>query len=341
VAEMDVEGDFPPKVSVVITTFNNERTIDECLKSVFELEYPKDRLEVIVIDGGSEDSTVQIAEKYPAKVIVKPSNAPAAYNYAIKIANGDVIAILDADVKVEKSWLSKLVKYLKDPQVAGVGGGIETWNYQNALPRCIGYEIKYRYRRLLKDNSVKRLATMNLLLKRKVLEDIGGFDESLPTQYDTDICYRITSKGYRLIFEPNAKCYHFNRPTWREYFKQQLQYGKNTLRLYLRNPKLIKGDKITDFGMNIQPILLLTALASAILGLIFENTQFLLYVSAFMLAFLIAYYIFCAVKISAFFKDFTAMLLVIVYFVRAAAWTLGGAVTVFNALRNGRARQIG
>jgi cellulose synthase/poly-beta-1,6-N-acetylglucosamine synthase-like glycosyltransferase len=338
---MDVERDSPPKVSLIITTFNNERTIDECLKSVFELDYPRDRLEVIVIDGGSWDSTVQIAEKYPAKVIVKPSNAPAAYNYAIKIANGDIIAILDADVKVEKNWLDKLVKYLEDPQVAGVGGGIETWNYQDALPRCIGYDIKYRYMRLLKNNGIKRLATMNLLLKRKVLEDVGAFDEGLPTQYDTDICNKITSKGYRLIFVPDAKCYHFNRPTWREYFKQQLQYGKNTLRLYLRNPKLIKGDKITDFGMNIQPILLLIAFTSAILGLIFENTRFLLYVSAFTSAFLIAYYIICAVKISAFFKDFTAMLLIIVYFVRAAAWTLGGAVTVFDTLRNGRARQIG
>ncbi len=338
---MNMEWDFPPKVSFVITTFNNERTIDECLKSVFELNYPRDRLEVMVIDGGSKDSTVQIAEKYPAKVIVKPSNAPAAYNYAIKIANGDLIAILDADAKVEKNWLNKLVKYVKDPQVAGVSGGIETWNYQNVLPRCVGYDIKYRYRRLLKNNSVKRLATMNLLLRRKVLEDVGGFDESLPTQYDTDICNRITSKGYRLIFEPDAKCYHFNRPTWWEYFKQQLQYGKNSLRLYLRCPKLIRGDEITDFGMNIQPILLFIAFTSAILGLIFENARFLWYVSVFTTAFLIAYYIFYTIKISAFYKDFTAILLVIVYFVRAAAWTLGGAVAVFDTLRNGRAGQIG
>lgn len=338
---MDMETETPLKVSLIITTFNNEQTIDECLKSVFELNYPKDLLEVIVVDGGSKDSTAKIAEKYPAKVIVRPSNAPAAYNYAMKIANGDVVAIIDADVKVEKDWLNKLAKHLKDPQVAGVGGGIETWNHQNALPRCVGYDIKYRYGRLLKNNSIKRLATMNLLLRRSVLEDVGGFDESLPTQYDTDVGNKITNKGYMLVFEPNAKCYHFNRPTWREYFRQQLRYGMNTLRLYLRNPKLIKGDKITDFGMNIQPILLLIAFTSAILGLFSVNARFMLYISAFMLAFLLAYYIACAVKISVHFKDLTAMLLVVVYSVRAVAWTLGGTIAVFKALKNRRTSQIG
>lgn len=330
----------PPKVSLIITTLNNEQTIDECLKSVFELNYPKNLLEVIVIDGGSKDSTAKIAEKYPAKVIILPSSAPAAYNYSLKIAQGDVIAILDADVKVEKDWLSKLIIHLRDPQVAGVGGGIETWNHQSVLPRSIGYDIKYRYSRLLSNNSIKRLATMNLLLRRNVLENVGGFDESLPTQYDTDIGHKITNKGYRLVFEPNAKCYHYNRPTWREYFKQQLRYGKNTLRLYLKNPKLIKGDKITDFGMNIQPLLLLAFFISAILGLLLEKARFLLFVSFFTLAFLLIYYVICAARISAYFKDLTAMLLVVVYVVRAVAWTLGGTIEVFKTLKGRRKSQI-
>ncbi|MEM3640440.1 MAG: glycosyltransferase family 2 protein, partial [Candidatus Bathyarchaeia archaeon] len=214
--------------------------------------------------------------------------------------------------------------------------GIETWNHQNVLPRIIGYDIKYRYNRLLKNTSIKRLATMNLLLRRNVLEEVGGFDESLPTQYDTDVGNKITDRGYRLVYDPNAKCYHFNRPSWREYFKQQLKYGKNTLRLYLRKPKLIKGDKITDFGMNIQPVLLLMAFISAILGLLFEKAQCMLYVSVFTLLFLLTYYFIYAVKISAYFKDLTAMLLPLVYIVRVVAWTLGGTIAVFKTLKDGR-----
>lgn len=335
-----MEAENPPRVSLIITTFNNENTIDGCLKSVFELNYPKNLLEVIVIDGGSKDSTTKIAERYPAKVIVWPSSAPAAYNYALKIVEGDVIAILDADVKVEKDWLNKLIPYFKDPQVAGAGGGIETWNCQNILPRGIGYDIKYRYSRLLKNNKVKRLATMNLLLRRDVLEEVGGFDESLPTQYDTDIGNKITNKGYRLVFEPNAKCYHFNRPTWREYFKQQLRYGKNTLRLYLRNPKLIKGDKITDFGMNIQPALMIVLFVLTLLGLLFEDARFMLNVSALLSTLLLIYYIACAAKISAHFKDLTAMSLVVVYIVRAVAWTLGGTIEAFKTLKGRRKSQV-
>ncbi len=331
--------DFPT-VSIIITTLNNEQTIDECLKSIFDLDYPRDLMEVIVVDGGSKDSTVEIAKKYPAKVIVKPSNAPSAYNYALKIARGDLIAIVDADVKVERGWLSRLAGRMKDPLVACVGGGIETWNPQRVLPRCIGYDIKYRYGRLLKSGDIKRLATMNLLIRRNVLEKVGGFDESLPTQYDTELGYRITDRGYKIIFEPEAKCYHFNRQTWREYFKQQFQYGKNTIRLYLKKPSLIKGDRITDFGMNIQPVLLIIAFILAVLGLTLEQARFTLYVSTAILAFLLAYYVIYAAKVSLQFKDPTALLLVPICFVRAVAWTLGGIFGIFKTVKAGEESSV-
>jgi cellulose synthase/poly-beta-1,6-N-acetylglucosamine synthase-like glycosyltransferase len=319
-----------PKVSIIITTLNNEQTIGECLKSIFELNYPKELLEVIVVDGGSKDSTTKIAQNYPAKIIVKQSNAPAAYNYAINHVESEVVGIIDADAKVEKEWLNKLIAHLKDPQVAGVSGTIETWNSERLLPRCIGYDLKYRYSRI--KGETKRVATMNLLLKKHVIKEMGGFNENLPTQYDTELGVRITSKGYKIILEPQAKCYHFNRPTWKEYFKQQLHYGKNTSRLYLKSPKLIRGDAITDFWMNIQPILIAAAILLVIAGF-FE--KFMWYVSASILAFLLIFYLASAVKLSYSYKDASAMLLVVVYFARAIAWTLGGAISVVKILKAG------
>jgi cellulose synthase/poly-beta-1,6-N-acetylglucosamine synthase-like glycosyltransferase len=324
-----VDAVSSPKVSIIIATLNNERTIDECLKAVFELNYPKDFLEVIVIDGCSEDATVKIAEKYPVKVVSTPLNAPAAYNYAIKIANNDVLGFIDADAKVEKEWLNRLVMHLGDPQVAGVSGGIETWNTENAWARSIGYDIKNRYDRLKK--YATRIATMNLLLKKSVIEESGGFDECLPTQYDTDLGFRITSRGYKIVFDPSVKCYHFNRSTVRAYFRQQLQYGKNTIKLYFKHSMLIKGDEITDFYMNIQPILILAVIIFFILGLP-AILRSLWYASALILTLVFVSNVYSAVKLSIKFKDGVAMLLVVLYFVRALAWLTGAAITTVRFL---------
>lgn len=141
-----------------------------------------------------------------------------------------------------------------------------------------------------------------------------------------------------MVFEPEAKCYHFNRPTWLEYFKQQLQYGKNTLKLYFKRPKLVRGDKITDFGMNLQPVLLAFIFVSVILGLTLEKARVMLCIAAFTLVFLLTYYVIYAMRISLYFRDPAAMLLVIVYFVRAMAWTLGGTITVLKALKADRGK---
>jgi cellulose synthase/poly-beta-1,6-N-acetylglucosamine synthase-like glycosyltransferase len=328
-----VDAASPPKVSIIVATLNNERTIDECLKAIFELNYPKNFLEIIVVDGCSKDATVKIAQKYPVKVISAPLNAPAAYNYAMKIVSNDVLGFIDADAKVEKEWLSKLVACLDDPQVAGVSGGIETWNTENAWARSIGYDLKNRYARLKK--YVVRVATMNLLLKKSIIEEVGGFDENLPSQYDTDLGFRITSRGYKILFEPNAKCYHFNRSTVSGYFRQQLQYGKNTTKLYFKHANLIKGDEITDFGMNIQPFLILAVIVFFLLG-IPEALRPLWYVSAFILAFIFVYYVISAVRLSIKFKDAAAMLMVVLYFVRALAWFSGAVITTVRFLTGDR-----
>ena len=281
-------------------------------------------LEVIIVDGGSTDATVKIAKEYSTRVVSTPLNAPAAYNYAIKHTNSEILGFIDADAKVEKEWLTKLVPHLDDPQVAGVSGGIETWNAENAWARSIGYDLRNRYARLSK--YVVRVATMNLLLKKHIIEDVGWFDENLPSQYDTDLGFRITSRGYKIVYDSNAKCHHFNRTTLRAYFRQQLQYGKNTLRLYFKHKNLAKGDGITDFGMNIQPILFLAVLALSFLG-VPSFTRFFWYLAGGLLLVILAYYLFSAIKVSIKFRDKSAMRLVVLYFVRSCAWFAGAVIT--------------
>jgi cellulose synthase/poly-beta-1,6-N-acetylglucosamine synthase-like glycosyltransferase len=318
-----------PKVTIIVASYNSQDTITECLKSILALDYPEGFVEVIVIDGVSKDATVKIAEQFPIKVISIPLNAPAAYNYAMKIAAYPILCFIDADAKVERDWLRKVVPHLTEPQVAGVSGSIETWNNNNPWARSIGYELKNRYSRIGKYTG--RIATMNLLLKKAVIEEAGGWDEKLPSQYDTDFGFRISAKGYRIAYEPSAVCYHFNRPTLKAFYRQQLQYGKNTLKLYFKHGHLAKGDEITDVGMNVQPVLLLAVVISFLLGIV-PLLRILWAGSGLILLAMLVYFVYSALRISAKFHDWSAMRLVALYFVRAAAWFVGAINTTLRYL---------
>ncbi len=323
----------PVKVSVIVASRNSAETIGECLTALFEQNYPRDCYEVLVIDGCSTDATLAIAQKFPAKVFSLPLNAAAAYNYAMGVASFSVLGFVDADAKVERDWMHKLTPHLADPQVAGVSGAIETWNSENPWARSLGYEIKNRYSRIGKYTG--RIATMNLLMKKSVIEEVGGWDEGFPSQYDTDLGARLTSRGYKFAYEPEAKCYHFNRETISAYWRQQQQYGKNTLKLYFKHHGLARGDEITDVGMNIQPALLLGVIACFLLGIV-PLLRLLWYVSAGLLLVMFVYYVYSAARIASKFKDRAAMRLVVLYFVRTVAWASGAAVTTAKYLSGGK-----
>jgi cellulose synthase/poly-beta-1,6-N-acetylglucosamine synthase-like glycosyltransferase len=325
--------DRPVKVSIIVTCRNNEETIGECLQALNDQDYPLEAVEVIVVDACSTDRTVEIAKKFTDKVYCKPLNAAAAYNYAMKLVSYSVLGFVDSDAKVEKDWLKKIVPRLSEPDVAGVSGAIETWNPENPWARSIGYEIKNRYSRI--GPYTGRIATMNLLLKKSVINEVGGWNENLPSQYDTDFGYRLSQKGYKIAYEPSAKCFHFNRPTLKAYWRQQLQYGKNTTRLYFMHRGLAKGDEITDFGMNIQPPLILTVIGLFIVGFV-PLLRLAWIASAAVLGAVFIYYVYSAAKISIKFKDNSAMRLVVLYFVRTFAWLTGAAKFLFSSRRKNK-----
>ena len=117
-----------PNVSIIVATLNSESTIDECLDSILELDYPKQLLEVIVVDGGSKDSTIERVKAHSVKTIFTQLNTPAGYNSALKMVKSEIVGFIDSDAKVVKQWLKKLVTHLSNPKVAGASGTIATWN---------------------------------------------------------------------------------------------------------------------------------------------------------------------------------------------------------------------
>jgi glycosyltransferase involved in cell wall biosynthesis len=327
-----------PTVTIIIPTKNNGQTIDACMQSILHLDYPRDKLQVIVVDSFSKDSTHQILRKYPIEVIKKHCNAPTAYNLALKYATGEIIGFVDGDAKVAKDWLKSLVNNLGDSLVAGAGGLVLTWNDDKLVSRCIGYELTDRYEKM--PRSITRICTTNLVLRKTILEEVGGFDENLPTGYDADIGDRIISKGYKILFDPRALVYHYHRPTIVTYFRQQFTYAKYDVDLYSKRRGLMARDNVTRPWMIIQPFLLLMICLSWVLSvfsIVFYSVfpkQVLSYsflLGLFLMTIVLSSYIMSGFALAKKYHDLGALFLIpVLDLARSIAWTLGGIVGILN-----------
>ncbi|MDO8638512.1 MAG: glycosyltransferase family 2 protein [Candidatus Daviesbacteria bacterium] len=110
-----------PLISIIIPTLNEERNIDKCLTSIFNQNYPKNKLEVIIVDDLSKDRTLEIAKKYPVKILISgKKHAEISKMLGFKAAKGELALYLDADIELRgRDWLSKMVEPLADAKIIG------------------------------------------------------------------------------------------------------------------------------------------------------------------------------------------------------------------------------
>jgi len=324
-----------PFVTILVPTKNVAPYIGQVLQSLMDLDYPKDRLEIVVLDGFSDDGTTDIIKKFPVILHEGGWNVPEFYNRVMNTVNGEIIAFGDGDAIVDKTWLKTLIPHFEDQQVAGAGGLCLTANPEHLVPRVIGYELKARYECMPKN--ISRIATMNVAYRKSSLLDIGGFNETLDTGYDTEIGHRLRHAGYFIHFDPKAVVFHYNRPTIRSYFRQQYIYGRNIARMYVQNVHIAAGDEITPVWMNIQPFLYSFIFLSLVAAILFPVAVI---PGLGVLLCLFFVYTFTAIKLSYQEKDMRALFFIVLCFIRGIAWTLGGASYTILALKNTIQKQI-
>lgn len=210
-------------VSIVIPARNEEENLGALLASVAALDFPRERLEILVVDHESSDRTADIARRAGARVLEKKGGTiSSARNFGASKAEGEILAFLDADCTVAEDWLDKALPYFADPQVGAVGSyhivprDPPTW-VRKVLQKQVDARPKL--------TSAKWLPSGNMLIRRDVFRECRGFDDSLSTCEDVDLSYRIAHK-YKLVADAGIRCWHHGEPvTLRDVFWKELWRG--------------------------------------------------------------------------------------------------------------------
>lgn len=224
-----------PSVSIIIPTFNEEEKIGKCLQSIFKQNYPFDRIEVIVVDGMSSDNTVDVARKYPVRVVTNEKIIiGAARRLGVEAAKGEILVFIDADNELpQKNWLRMMVKPLmKDnPYVAGSFPIIWPKKDHPAISRCYALVqanpiVAFVFSTGKNVNSsviTKKnyfpMGGNGFLFRRDLVLKAGNF-RPIPRQSDVDMTYRLIEQGYEFVFVPEAGIYHLSHKSFSDFLKK-------------------------------------------------------------------------------------------------------------------------
>jgi GT2 family glycosyltransferase len=215
-------------VTAYVPCFNDARYLPDTITAILRQTRPPD--ELLIVDDGSTDSTVQVASKYPVQIIRHERNKglAAARNTALAHARYPLLAAFDVDTVADPTWLEFLLENLRDQKVAGVGGRLIK-NFRETPPDL------WRSLELSKDlgeariemswPSPKRLGGFGTVFRAEVLRKTGGYDERYRTNYeDVDLSIRLLRAGHKLVFEPRAVMRHMRRDSFSSVLRTSWQW---------------------------------------------------------------------------------------------------------------------
>jgi glycosyltransferase involved in cell wall biosynthesis len=230
-----------PKISVVVCTYNGERTIRECLDGLLQVDYPD--FEVIVVNDGSTDSTAEIAIDYPFRIISTENRGlSSARNTGMHAAAGEIIAYIDDDAYPSVEWLKYLALTFLNTDHAAVGGPNLPPPSDGFVAECVALAPGGPIHVLLSDREAEHLPGCNMAVRKSFLEMIGGFDPAFRVAGDdVDVCWRLQQHGFSLGFNAAAVVWHHRRNSVRAYWKQQRGYGKAEALLEAKWPDKYNG----------------------------------------------------------------------------------------------------
>jgi len=210
-------------VSFIIPVLNGAAHIGDCLDHIqAEMEAGD---EIIVVDNGSTDGTLDIVKEYDVRVLEFPDITIAGLrNRGAEIAGGTLLAFIDSDCLLLRGWREAVEDILGDDSIHATGS-------ISAVPESARWvEKAWLSQRYKNRTKVYYMGSANFIVKKEIFQEVGGFDESLVTDEDTDIGIRITEKGYNIVEDPAVGIIHLgNSKTLSEYYKRQRWHATSVI----------------------------------------------------------------------------------------------------------------
>ncbi len=194
-------------LSIIIPVKNDALNLEACLRSIHDARSIDVSYEILVIDNGSEDNTVNIAKKFEATVFIVPDITVAGLrNFGAEHAKGQILAFIDSDCTVLYDWFDSIVPYINNPDIKCFGSppGIpaqSTW-----VQQC-WYQIRRKGSPSDPPRSAEWLESMNLFVRRDAFTEVNGFDTSLVTCEDYDLCTRLKENS-DIVCDPSIQAIH-------------------------------------------------------------------------------------------------------------------------------------
>jgi len=224
-------------ISIIIPCRNEEKYTGKCLDSIIMQDYPKENLEVLVIDGASEDKTREIVQdfssQYPfIKLLTNPQKfTPFALNIGIKAAKGEIIVRMDAHAGYEKDYVSKCVAHLMESGADNVGGAMKTLPAKNTLvARAVAYSLASPFG-AASDFRVGSKAAKSVdtvfggCYKKEVFDKIGLFNENLLRSQDMEFNLRLKRAGGKILLVPDIVSYYYPKSNLKDFFLHNIKDG--------------------------------------------------------------------------------------------------------------------
>ncbi len=219
-------------VSIIIPSYNSEKTIQKCLSSLKNQTY-NGSLEIILVDSSLDNTANIVRNQFPSVRfihLIQKTDPGTARNRGILEAKGELLLFLDSDCYVKRDWIEKMVKgHQEYPELSAVGGAVVVDPHTKNPVAFAGYMAEFReFLPQLKKRYTWHIPTLNVSYKRQVFFDYGYFDPNYYPQEDLVFNYRLSQKCRKILFDPAIVVTHQFREKPRDFLEHQRRIGDIT-----------------------------------------------------------------------------------------------------------------